>query len=157
MLEVGVQKKYEKKRKILASEVNDKAIKKTDVNELLKHVADAEHAMDKQVTSKTVKNLMDSYQKAIEYYSALDNKCFEDFLNRMTNLFKKEEVQKALAQSDEEEEKETSQLDASVETNSSVNSDKPLDDKSSEKEVFKFGDGDLGEDEPELNNKNGKK
>jgi hypothetical protein len=154
MLEVGVQKKYEKKRKILASEVNDKAIKKTDVNELLKHVADAEHAMDKQVTSKTVKNLMDSYQKAIEYYSALDNKCFEDFLNRMTNLFKKEEVQKALAQPDEEEEKEPSE---DVQTESSVSSDQSLHDKTPPKEVFKFSDGDLDETEPVLENKNGDK
>lgn len=154
MLEVGVQKKYEKKRKILASEVNDKAIKKTDVNELLKHVADAEHAMDKQVTSKTVKNLMDSYQKAIEYYSALDNKCFEDFLNRMTNLFKKEEVQKALAQPDEEEEKESSE---DVQTESSVSSDKSLNDKTPQKDVFKFGDGDLDETEEASDNKDGDK
>lgn len=73
MLDVSVQKKYEKKRKILASEVNDKAIKNTDVSELLKQVTDAEHAMEKQVNHKTVKYLMDSYQKAIEYYSALDN------------------------------------------------------------------------------------
>jgi hypothetical protein len=73
MLDVTVQKKYEKKRKILASEVNDKAIKKTDVSELLKQVMDAEHAMEKQISHKTVKTLMDSYQKAIEYYSALEN------------------------------------------------------------------------------------
>lgn len=103
MLEVGVQKKYEKKRKILASEVNEKALKKTDVNVLLKQIADAEHAVDTQVTNRSVKHLMELYQKAIEYYSALDNKCFEDFLNRMTNLFKREEIQKALAQPDEEE------------------------------------------------------
>lgn len=145
MLEVGVQKKYEKKRKILASEVNDKAIKKTDVNELLKHVQDAEIAMDRHVTSKTVKNLMDSYQKAIEYYSALDNKCFEDFLNRMTNLFKKEEVQKALAQPDEEEEKEQTE---NISTESSNSSDQPLDNKTSDSGIFKFSDNDLDETDP---------
>jgi hypothetical protein len=145
MLEVGVQKKYEKKRKILASEVNDKAIKKTDVNELLKHVQDAELAMDRHVSSKTVKNLMDSYQKAIEYYSALDNKCFEDFLNRMTNLFKKEEVQRALAQPDEEEEKEHTE---NISTESSNSSDQPLDNKSSDSGIFKFGDEDLDESDP---------
>jgi len=54
------------------------------------------------VTNKTVKNLMDLYQKAIEYYSALDNKTYEDFLNRMTNLFKREDIQIALSQPDEE-------------------------------------------------------
>lgn len=105
MLEITVQKKYEKKRKILASEVNDKAIKKTDVNELLKQITDAEHSMDAQVTNKSVKNLMELYQKAIEYYSALENECYHDFLTRMTMLFKREDVQKALAQPDEEEKK----------------------------------------------------
>lgn len=49
---------------------------------------------------------MELYQKAIEYYSALDNKCFEDFLNRMTNLFKDEQIQRVLSQTDEEEKKE---------------------------------------------------
>ena len=118
MLEISVQKKYDKKRKILASEVNDKAIKKTDVNELLKQIADAEHAMDSQVTSKSVKTLMELYQKAIEYYSALDNKCFEDFLGRMTNLFKREEIQKALAQNDEEE--KSDQTDPAEKADTSV-------------------------------------
>jgi Mg-chelatase subunit ChlI len=103
MLEISVLKKYEKKRKILASEVNDKALKKTDIKELLKKITDAEHALNAQVTGKSAKILMELYQKAIEYYSALENKCFEDFLNRMTNLFKREEIQKALANPDEEE------------------------------------------------------
>ena len=49
---------------------------------------------------------MELYQKAIEYYSALDNKCYEDFLNRMTNLFKNEDIQRVLSQTDEEERKE---------------------------------------------------
>lgn len=105
MLEVSVQKKYEKKRKILASEVNEKALKKTDVKVLLKQITDTEHQVNTKVTTRNVKQLMELYQKAIEYYSALDNKCFEDFLGRMTNLFKREEIQKALAQPDEEEEK----------------------------------------------------
>ena len=121
MLEISVLKKYEKKRKILASEVNDKALKKTDIKELLKKITDAEHALNTQVTGKSAKNLMELYQKAIEYYSALDNKCFEDFLNRMTNLFKREEIQKALANPDEEEKSEepaqTSENSASDKTN----------------------------------------
>jgi hypothetical protein len=106
MLEIGVQKKYEKKRKILASEVNDKAIRKTDVNVMMEMIDDAELAVKQKATSKSVKNLMGLYQKAIEYYSALDNKCFEDFLGRMTNLFKNEEIQKVLSQPEEEEKKE---------------------------------------------------
>mmetsp|Transcript_463 Transcript_463/g.472 ORF Transcript_463/g.472 Transcript_463/m.472 type:complete len:139 (+) Transcript_463:870-1286(+) len=96
------------KRKILDSEVNAKALKKTDVNVLLKEIATAEHDLETNVTNSKVKQLMELYQKAIEYYSALDNKCFEDFLNRMTNLFKREEIQKVLSQP-EEEKKEVEQ------------------------------------------------
>jgi hypothetical protein len=86
----------------LASEVNDKALKKTDVYALIKEITDAEQELMISVTNKSVKNLMDLYQKAIEYYSALDNNAFEDFLNRMTGLFKREDIQKALSQPDEE-------------------------------------------------------
>lgn len=88
----------------MASEVNDKALKKTDVFSLIKEITAAEQDLNINVTNKSVKKLMDLYQKAIEYYSALDNKCFEDFLNRMTNLFKREDIQKALASPDVEEE-----------------------------------------------------
>lgn len=86
----------------MASEVNDKALKKTDVYALIKEITDAEQELMISVTNKSVKNLMDLYQKAIEYYSALDNNAFEDFLNRMTGLFKREDIQKALSQPDEE-------------------------------------------------------
>lgn len=88
----------------MASEVNEKALKKTDVFSLIKEITEAEQDLNINVTNKSVKRLMDLYQKAIEYYSALDNKCFEDFLNRMTNLFKREDIQKALARPDEDEE-----------------------------------------------------
>mmetsp|Transcript_4467 Transcript_4467/g.5137 ORF Transcript_4467/g.5137 Transcript_4467/m.5137 type:complete len:153 (+) Transcript_4467:225-683(+) len=145
MLEISVQKKYEKKRKILASEVNDKAIKKTDVISLLKQVSEAEHAVELQVTSKNVKNLMDSYQKAIEYYSALDNKCFEDFLNRMTNLFKREEIQKALSQPEEEEKEEEVLEDSHQEISNSAlgteGSNTSQDDL--KEESFQFGSEDV--------------
>jgi hypothetical protein len=52
MLEISVQKKYEKKRKILESEVNAKAISNTDVNELLRQIADSENSIKSFVTSK---------------------------------------------------------------------------------------------------------
>lgn len=147
MLEITVQKKYEKKRKILASEVNDKAIKNTDANQILKQVADAEHAVELQVSSKSVKNLMNSYQKAIEYYSALDNKCFEDFLSRMTNMFHRDDIQKALAQPEEEEEKkevtgETNNNDTSQNLNETQGSNSSQENLN--QEVFQFKDGDLG-------------
>jgi len=121
MLEISVQKKYEKKRKILASEVNDKALSKTDVNVLIKQITDAELDLNTKVTGKSVKKVMELYQKAIEYYSALDNKCYEDFLNRMTNLFKREEIQIALAAPDEEEKKEEEEEENQTETQKESN------------------------------------
>lgn len=110
-LEISSHKRYEKQRKILESEVNAKALKKTDVSVLLKEISDAELEIKSHATSKLkiypletkAKNLMELYQKAIEYYSALDNKWFEEFLNRMTNLFKDEKINRVLSQTDEEE------------------------------------------------------
>ncbi len=143
MLEVSVQKKYEKKRKILASEVNDKAIKKTNESVLRKQVEEAEAAVEEKINSKSVKNLMDAYQKAIEYYSALDNSLYEEFLNKMTNLFKKEEIQKALSQPEEEEEKveETPSSSSSSSLNNTQESNSS--DDALQKEAFKFSEGDV--------------
>lgn len=51
-LEISSHKKYEKKRKILESEVNAKALKKTDVFILLKEISDAELEIKTHTTSK---------------------------------------------------------------------------------------------------------
>lgn len=86
--------------------MNDKALKKTDVYALINEITTAEQEMNLKVTNKSVKELMDLYQRAIEYYSALDNNAYEDFLNRMTGLFKREDIQVALAQPEEEKTEE---------------------------------------------------
>lgn len=98
-------------------------MKKTDVFALIKEITNAEQDMNIKVTNKSVKHLMDLYQKAIEYYSALDNKCYEDFLNRMTGLFKREDVQIALSQPDEEAKVEDPEPESSSLTQDSNNSD----------------------------------
>ena len=51
-LEITSNKKYEKQRKILESEVNAKALKKTDVYNLLKEISDAELEIKAHATSK---------------------------------------------------------------------------------------------------------
>ena len=51
-LEITSNKKYEKQRKILESEVNAKALKKTDVYNLLKEISDAELEIKAYATSK---------------------------------------------------------------------------------------------------------
>lgn len=50
-MEISSHKKYEKKRKILESEVNAKALKKTDVFILLKEISDAELEIKTHTTS----------------------------------------------------------------------------------------------------------
>ena len=101
LLGVHVQKNYEKKRRILESEVSEKAVRDTDVSALLDRIAAKESDLATLVTGGKVKELMELYQKAIEYYSAVNNQSFEEFLNRLTTLLKREDVQLAMNSPDD--------------------------------------------------------
>ena len=102
LLGVHVQKNYEKKRRILESEVSEKAVRDTDVSSLLDRIAAKESDLATLVTGGKVKELMELYQKAIEYYSAVNNQSFEEFLNRLTTLLKREDVQLAMNSPDDQ-------------------------------------------------------
>lgn len=79
-------KKYEKKRKILASEVSSKAIQKTNVDDIVTKIETAEAEIENNPTKKVVQELLDLYQKAIEYYSAVNQEddTHMNYLNKMT-------------------------------------------------------------------------
>ena len=42
--------------------------------------------------------MLDLYQKAIEYYSAIDNDQYTEYLNRMTKMFQDENISRILSQ-----------------------------------------------------------
>ena len=96
-LGIKAGKKYEKKRKILASEVSQKAVQKTNVDDIVAKIESAEQQVSDSPTKAVVQQLLDLYQKAIEYYSAVnDNDTYTNYLNKMTAMFQDENIQKAL-------------------------------------------------------------
>lgn len=82
-----VTKNYEKKRKILESEVKAGAVKGIQINSLLSQIGKFEDALQEQPTNDIVQNLMMLYNKAIEYYSALGDERHQDYLLKLQGLF----------------------------------------------------------------------
>lgn len=75
-----VNKNYEKKRKILESEVNESQYKELNINKLLSTIAQYEESLASAPQSQTVQHLIMLYNKAIEYYSALNDEKHLEYL-----------------------------------------------------------------------------
>lgn len=88
--EIGIvaKKDFEKKRKILESEVTASALAELKIDTLLKTIFEWENkfAEDKQTT--TAQHLIQLYNKAIEYYSATnDMEAAQTYLAKLKTLF----------------------------------------------------------------------
>ena len=59
--------------------------------------------VEQELTLDNVNTLIQLYQKAIEYYSASGGERFHDFLSRMQNLYKREDVNAVLNSIQDEE------------------------------------------------------
>ena len=94
------KKEYEKKRLILESEVTKAAIKNMKIDSVLMTIAQFEQKMSEQVTSQTAQNLIALYNKAVEYYSALDDDRHLEYLMKLQNLLKDETMQQVMEVSD---------------------------------------------------------
>lgn len=76
------------KPKIALHEVTSQAIMEMDIKELVDNMETYEEAVilsehtGDSLTISTVQTLITLYQKAIEYYSAMDNNLYEDVKNR---------------------------------------------------------------------------
>merc|ERR1712060_215241 len=94
------KKEYEKKRLILESEVTKAAIKNMKIDSVLMTIAQFDQKMSEQVTSQTAQNLIALYNKAVEYYSALDDDRHLEYLMKLQNLLKDETMQQVMEVSD---------------------------------------------------------
>ena len=75
-----------------------------DINELQANIQAYEVEISQaedSLTISTVQTLITLYQKAIEYYSAMDNELYKDVRNRMQSLLARPDVE-ALMQSQQE-------------------------------------------------------
>lgn len=78
---VGVTKVYEKKRKILESEVSSEAATKgINIDDLHAVITQQEGVLATDPSRNVVDSLMELYNKAIVYYSALSNEKHLEYL-----------------------------------------------------------------------------
>ncbi|CAD8062788.1 unnamed protein product [Paramecium sonneborni] len=84
-------------KKIQEEEVTLQKFENFEIQKLLAQVSQNEKLLEKELTIQTLNSLMDSYQQAIEYYSAVSDEDFKEYVNRLQNLLGREEVQKILS------------------------------------------------------------
>ena len=70
---VAIKKEFEKKRMIMENEVNKEAIKVMKIDSVLATIKEHEDKMEKEVNTESAKHLIALYNKAVEYYSALND------------------------------------------------------------------------------------
>lgn len=91
-LNIKSTKKYEKKKKILASEVSGKTAVKSNFDDIKKKIEETEQESEAKPTKKIMQQLIDLYQKAIEYYSTQSSDeasttMINQYLTKMTEMF----------------------------------------------------------------------
>ena len=79
-MHITIKKECEKKRMILEHEVTKSALKNTEIESVLATIAHHERQMEGNVTHGTAQELITLYNKAVEYYSALDDDRHFQFL-----------------------------------------------------------------------------
>lgn len=95
---LSVNKGYEKKRKILESEVTSEgATKGINIDDLHAIISQQEAILATEPTRNTVDSLMELYNKAIVYYSALSDEKHLEYLQKLQRLFSDEKVQRIMA------------------------------------------------------------
>ena len=65
--------------------------------EVIDLIAIYEDILNDDLTIDNINSLLSLYQKAIEYFSALDSERFQDFLNRNKKLLWRDDVQMVLS------------------------------------------------------------
>jgi hypothetical protein len=97
---VSVQKEFEKKRLLLESEVTGNTVKDLQVDRLLASIGEYENKMETSGDPKVAKHLIALYNKAVEYYSALNEDTHMAYLMKLQKLFRDEKLQAAMERSD---------------------------------------------------------
>jgi hypothetical protein len=96
-LNITVNKGYERKRKILESEVtSESATKGINIDDLHAIIQLEEGKLTTEPTRAGVDSLMELYNKAIVYYSALSDEKHLEYLQKLQRLFSDERVQKIM-------------------------------------------------------------
>ncbi|CAG9320361.1 unnamed protein product [Blepharisma stoltei] len=78
------------------AEVLPDRVKKMNIFQILKLIEEAEKNLTKLITLKAIDELMNLYQQAIEYFSAVNDEQYGIFLKRMHGLLANEAIQSIL-------------------------------------------------------------
>ena len=106
---VKVKSQHVDRPKIVLHEVTKEAIMEMNIEELVANMQDYEEEVllaESSLTISTVQTLITLYQKAIEYYSALDDNSYLDVRNRMQSLLTRPDVEALMASAQDEQNRE---------------------------------------------------
>ncbi|CAD8149330.1 unnamed protein product [Paramecium pentaurelia] len=84
-------------KKIQEEEVTLQKFENFEIQKLLDSVTYYEKSLEQELNSQTLNSLMDSYQQAIEYFSAVSDEDFKEYVMRLQTLLGREDVQKILS------------------------------------------------------------
>jgi hypothetical protein len=97
---VLIHKEFEKKRLLLESEVSGDTVKDLQIDRLLASITEYERQLATDEAPKAAKHLIALYNKAVEYYSALNDDKHLEYLMKLQKLFTDEKLQAAMERSD---------------------------------------------------------
>ena len=97
---IKAQKGFDKKRKIRESEVTKSAMTELRIETLLSTISEWEAKLQAEKTSQTVNHLIALYNKAVEYYSALNDDRHMEYLLKVKNLFQDDQLMQSIEISD---------------------------------------------------------
>ncbi len=69
------------------------SVKRKDIASIIHKIAVFEREFEEKKTKEYAQDLLSLYQRAIEYYSALGQPEYKEFLTKMTAMLENEEVQ----------------------------------------------------------------
>ncbi|CAD8066748.1 unnamed protein product [Paramecium sonneborni] len=84
-------------KKIQEEEVTLQKFENFEIQKLLDQVNNYEQLLEQELNLQKLNQLMDSYQQAIEYFSAVSDEDFKEYVMRLQNLLGREDVQKVLS------------------------------------------------------------
>lgn len=95
---VDITKSYEKKRKFSQKDVDPNAqAQKLNINQIIERINYYEDLVKKECSPKNAQLLIAHYNKAIEYYATFNDDQHLEWLMKLQNIFKDENIQKAMS------------------------------------------------------------
>jgi hypothetical protein len=98
---VKVSKNILKQPDLKMEEVTCKAYEQINIQILIDNIAILESKLMEELTLDTVSTLMNLYQKAVEYFSAMGDPLFENYIDKLHLLLSREDVQVLLRSKEE--------------------------------------------------------